>query len=181
MKEIICLGIDPGLANTGYAVVSFCNGQFKLIKGNMIKTNKDHCDALRLRFILKCCMTLVDKYEPDYCAAEKFFAAVRVNPKTKKPVFDANVQKLNQVIGVILAACAMNKVEQYSPGTVKKCVGGHGRADKKGVQIGSEKILCLPEILKPDHVADAAAHAIIRIMNTPEYAQWEDQQNGIVF
>ena len=48
---MIVLGIDPGLGNTGYGVLSSLNNEFKLLDYGVIKTNSKDNLANRLNII----------------------------------------------------------------------------------------------------------------------------------
>ena len=45
------LGIDPGLGNTGYGIISVINNNFELIEYGVIKTNSKDKLANRLKII----------------------------------------------------------------------------------------------------------------------------------
>ena len=132
------LGIDPGTAIVGYAVVDYENGKYKPLDYGCIFTDKDEDMPVRLE------MAIEDLF---------FFK----NQKT--------VIKVGQARGVITLAGQKNKLNLYSytPLQVKMGIASYGRADKKQIQEMVKLMLKLDEIPKPDDAADALAIAITHI------------------
>ncbi|HLM83860.1 MAG TPA: crossover junction endodeoxyribonuclease RuvC [Candidatus Bathyarchaeia archaeon] len=149
------LGIDPGTATTGWAVVEEIKKNPRLVACGCVNTSKLKSDAERLVEIGRDIQTLVKKYKPDEAAIEDLFFFN--NQKTAITVAQAR--------GVVLYELKKNKlpIESYTPLQVKQALTGYGRADKKQIQLMVKNILNLKCIPKPDDAADAVAIAICHL------------------
>ncbi len=149
------LGIDPGTATTGWAVVEEVKKNPRLAACGCVNTSKLKSDAERLVEIGKDIRTLVKKYKPDEAAIEDIFFFS--NQKTAVTV--------SQARGVVLYELKKNKlpIRNYTPLQVKQALTGYGRADKKQIQLMIKNILKLKAIPKPDDAADAVAIAICHL------------------
>jgi len=149
------LGIDPGLADTGWGVLEDRNGSISYIDHGIIKTKADCPRAQRLFFILQCVRSIIDKYNPAEAAVETLYFGRNVSSAI--PVAEAR--------GVISAALAEKGVpmRELTPNAIKMGVVGFSGADKKQVQEMVKAILGLDKIPKPDHAADALGAAICAI------------------
>lgn len=149
------LGIDPGTATTGWAVVEEVRKNPRLVACGCVNTSKFHSDAERLVEIGRDIETLIKKYKPDEAAIEDLFFFT--NQKTAITVAQAR--------GVVLYELKKNKmpIEHYTPLQVKQALTGYGRADKKQMQLMVKNILKLDCVPKPDDAADAAAIAICHL------------------
>jgi crossover junction endodeoxyribonuclease RuvC len=148
---MIVLGIDPGTASTGYAIVEKTKS-FKCLDYDVIRTRAGLDPGERLRLINNELSKIIKKYEPDVLAIERLYFFK--NLKTAIPV--------SQAKGVILLTAAKKKlpVWEFAPLEIKLAVTGNGRADKKQVQESLKKRLKLKKIPKPDDAADALAAAL---------------------
>jgi crossover junction endodeoxyribonuclease RuvC len=149
------LGIDPGTATTGWAVIEEIKKNTRLIACGCINTSKIHSDEERLVEIGKDLLSIIKKYKPDEAAIEDLFFFK--NLKTAITVAQAR--------GVILYEIKKNLVPlfSYTPLQVKQALTGYGRADKKQIQLMVKNILNLKCVPKPDDAADAVAIAICHI------------------
>lgn len=152
MPKII-LGIDPGIADTGYGVVKKeKNGNLVCVDYGSIKTNSKIDLPERLE-ILSCRLTeLIEKYQPAIIAVEQLFFCKNV--KTALVVGHAR--------GVVLLTAKENKVPivEFTPLQIKQAVSTYGKASKLQVQKMVKLLLNLKELPKPDDAADALAAAI---------------------
>lgn len=153
---MLILGIDPGKATTGYALVKFDGQGFSLLDSGWIKTDKDSETGERLIIIEKRIGSLIAQYQPDVLSLERLFFFA--NAKT--------VMGVSEAMGVIKLAAAKKKVPvaEYAPLQIKMMITGNGRADKQAVKRAvrkAVKIRC-PKKKKTyfDDVADAVAVAI---------------------
>ncbi len=146
------IGIDPGTATTGFAILENINGNMKLITYGCIKTDKNSPAANRLQEIAQDLEFIIKKYQPSYAAVEKLF--FKTNVKTAISVAQAR--------GVILQKLTEHNIslQEYTPLEMKMSICGYGKADKKMVQQMVKMILNLNQIPKPDDAADAVALAI---------------------
>lgn len=148
----IILGIDPGLADTGYGVIKADNQQITFLAYGSIKTAKTSDLPERLKEIGGQLEKIIKKYRPNKVGLEKLFFCKNV--KTALLV--------GQARGVILATLAKYQLPLYelTPLAVKQGLTGYGGADKKQIQQMVKIVLKLKEIPKPDDAADALAIAI---------------------
>lgn len=149
---MIILGIDPGIATTGYGVIEKKGSSFNLITYGVISTKPDQPLPKRLDLLFCDLTTLIATHSPTHIAIEELF--FNTNAKTALIV--------GQARGVILLCAEKNNktIAGYTPLQVKMSVCGYGRADKKQVQYMVQKLLNLKEKPKPDDAADALAIAI---------------------
>ena len=151
MKEgAITLGLDPGLAITGYGVVQALPSGWKVIAAGVIKTVGGTPRAQRLREIYEETRGLIEAYHPDGVAIEEVFLAR--NARTAMLTAETR--------GALLMATADIPVRGYTPLQVKKRITGYGRATKSQVQATVKQLLHLSEIPRPDDVADGIALAL---------------------
>ena len=146
------LGIDPGMAIVGYALVNIENNNIELLTSGSIQTNKKLDDSKRLLEIYNDLSQIVEKYNPDCASVEQLFFFK--NQKTIIPVAEAR--------GVILTVLEKFKIPTYSytPMEVKQVLTGYGRADKKEVEQMVRITLGSQELPKLDDTVDAIAIAI---------------------
>lgn len=157
----LALGIDPGLATTGYGVVRMLeDGGLEAVTFGVIVTPPDMAAHQRLLLLHQDLRELVSSCHPDTCAVEKLF--FQRNVSTAIAVGEAR--------GVVMLTIAEAGLEvaEYTPNEVKQAVAGYGSADKRQVQEMVRTLLALPEIPKPDDAADALAIAITHL-NTRHY------------
>ncbi|MDD5291527.1 MAG: crossover junction endodeoxyribonuclease RuvC [Patescibacteria group bacterium] len=152
MEQII-LGIDPGLADTGYGIIEK-NERGRLIcrEYGVIKTKAKKELGERLEVVNKDLNKIIKKYKPKLIAVEQLFFCKNV--KTALLV--------GQARGVILLTARQNKIPtiEFTPLQVKQAVSSYGQAEKIQVQKMVKILLNLKELPKPDDAADALAIAI---------------------
>ncbi len=156
----IALGIDPGTAIVGYAVVMARGSELHMVACDVITTPAKMPLAQRLQLIYEGLTRLIATYKPDEAAMEELFFAK--NARTAMTVGHAR--------GVAMLALANGglSVAEYTPKQVKQAVTGYGGADKNQVGEMVRILLKLSAIPKPDDAADAAAVAICHL-NTASY------------
>lgn len=149
---MIILGIDPGIARVGWAVIETTRPNLKTISFGCIETDKSEKPERRLEQIHKAILLLCKKFHPDCMSVEELFFAA--NAKTAIGV--------GQSRGVILLSAAMAKIPvvSYTPLAVKRAITGDGKADKKQVLTMVMRILKLTKAPKLDDTADALAIAM---------------------
>lgn len=152
-KSMIILGIDPGIARLGFALLETTNpSHLNLLNCGVVETSKALSEAQRLCEIRSDLQILAHKYQPDILAIEKIFFFK--NPKTIIPVTQAR--------GVVLElACRLGlDIFEYTPLEVKKTITGQGMASKSELAQMVYQILDIQEPIKPDDAMDAVAIAI---------------------
>jgi crossover junction endodeoxyribonuclease RuvC len=156
---MIVLGIDPGLANTGYGVVARRGGQLVALDGGCVQTPAGLAPELRLAAIHARVGELLDEHEPGAVALEELY-------------FGANARSafaVGQARGAVMLAAGQRGVpcSGYTPQQVKGAVCGTGRAPKDQVGRMVQALLALAEPPTPDHAADALAVAICHVNHAP--------------
>lgn len=149
------LGIDPGTATTGWAILESKNGDIRPLAYGCISTARGDSDEDRLSEIAGDLEKIIKKYRPQEAAIEKIFFF-----KNQKTIIT-----VAQARGAILLTLSRNGVTVfgYTPLVVKQAITSYGRAQKKQVQEMTKNILGLKTIPRPDDCADAIAIAICHI------------------
>ncbi len=149
---MIIIGIDPGIAKTGYGIIERKKETIECLGFGAITTSADLGAEQRLEQIFKELSEIIKQYKPDIMGIEKLFFFK--NMKTALPVSEAK--------GVIMLLGAKEKltIYQLTPLQVKMGICGYGRAEKQQVQRMIKEILHLEKIPKPNHAADALGVAI---------------------
>jgi len=158
-RVVIVLGIDPGLANTGFGVVQRRGGRLVALDGGCLRTPARSAPEVRLAAVHDRVSALLDEHEPDAVALESLF-------------FGDNARSafaVGQARGVVMLAAGQRGIacHDYTPQQVKGAVCGSGRAEKDQVQRMVAAVLGLAELPRPDHAADALAVAICHANHAP--------------
>lgn len=151
----IILGIDPGIADTGYGVIMDEGGRLSCLAYGSIKTKAGAALADRLVSLNQELDAIIKKYQPELAAIEQLF-------------FNKNVRTaliVGQARGVALLTLKQNglPVIDFTPAQVKQAVSAYGQAPKKQVQKMVKLILNLATLPQPDDAADALAIAICAV------------------
>ncbi|MBI4280018.1 MAG: crossover junction endodeoxyribonuclease RuvC [Armatimonadetes bacterium] len=150
---ITALGIDPGLAETGYAVLSGGAGGFVLRDAGILHTAARDGLATRLADLHRDLAKVLDEYPCDMMVVEDLYAFGR-SPRTAIVMGHAR--------GIILLAATLRStpVVPLPPAAVKRALVGSGQASKAQIQRMVEHLVALPRPVS-DHVADAVALALV--------------------
>lgn len=157
-KILRVLGIDPGLANTGFGIVDFCNGRYRMVSYGCITTGADEPHGQRLMKIYSNLCAIIDEFKPDEAGMETLYFARNVTSAL-------SVAEARGVCTLCLAQHGI-KLGEYQPNQIKQAVTGTTKADKNLVEKYIKILLGLEVEPKPDHAADALAGAITHIHNT---------------
>ncbi len=163
-ERLVTIGLDPGLATTGYGVVRATLRGWEVVAGGVIETDKKTPRSQRLREIFDEARALIDSHQPTGVAIEEVYLAT--NAKTAMRTAEAR--------GVILMAASGVPVRGYTPLQVKKRITGYGRANKAQVQAMVKRLLRLAETPKPDDMADGLALAICYLLDLRGPAKSDD-------
>ena len=147
------MGVDPGIASTGYGVIEAeGHERLTLVAHGMITTSSKMLHGDRLKYIYGEISDKLEKHHPDALAIEGLF-----HSKNLKSLVD-----VSEAIGVVtLAASHFNiAVTKFTPLKVKSAIVGFGRADKGQVQEMIKRLLKLENLPEPHHVSDVLAVAI---------------------
>jgi crossover junction endodeoxyribonuclease RuvC len=161
---MIVLGIDPGLASTGYGVVATGasaggGGRLVALDGGVIRTPADRPHERRLADIHGSVAELLDKHGPAALALEELYFGQ--NARTAFAV--------GQARGVVMLAAGERSIPcwSYTPQQVKGAVCGSGRAGKEQVARMVKVLLGLTTEPRSHHMADALAVAICHSNRAP--------------
>ncbi len=149
------LGIDPGLANTGWGVIDYVDSRYRLIDYGVIETKKEHSHGERLLEIFNRMNCIISEHKPSIAGMENLFFSK--NASSAMGVAEAR--------GVLILSLTQNCIDliEFTPNDIKKSVTGTASADKALVQKYVSLLLGLAVTPKPDHAADAIAAAITRV------------------
>lgn len=148
----VILGIDPGLANTGWGIVRQQGPRLSCVAYGCISTDPKSSLSLRLRKVYEQVSAVVQRFQPSCVGIETVWFGQNVTAAFST----------GQARGAALVACASEDicVEEFTPRQIKLAVVGTGSADKNQVQYMVKQVLALEKPPSPDHAADALAAAI---------------------
>jgi crossover junction endodeoxyribonuclease RuvC len=151
MAVVRILGIDPGLAITGYGLIEKDGAHLAYIASGRIRSRETEPLPRRLSTILGGLAEVIAGYAPLEVAVEEVF--VNVNPKS--------TLLLGQARGACISAAVLAElpVSEYTAMQVKQAVVGNGHARKEQVQEMVKRLLRLAAAPSAD-AADALACAI---------------------
>jgi crossover junction endodeoxyribonuclease RuvC len=150
------LGIDPGLAATGFALIGSLKKGGDLCSWGAIKTMSSMGTPQRLEKIYQSVCELLEAWQPDVMVLEDVFVLDK---------FPNAAVQLGEVRGVIYLAAQQHATEVFKirPTEVKSCLTGNGRASKEQVSQAVKRMLNRRDDIKPDHASDAAALALMAL------------------
>lgn len=146
------LGVDPGVATVGFAVLDSEKNRQSLVTCGVITTPAKTQLSSRLERIYRDLNELIAQFSPAVMAVEELF-------------FSKNITTGIAVAhgrGVILLSGhqAGLQIYEYTPMQVKQAVVGYGLAEKKQVMEMVRRLLHLQAVPRPDDAADAVAIAL---------------------
>lgn len=146
------LGIDPGLARLGWAIVTQREGKPTLVGCGCIETAPHQPTPLRLRLLWRRLSDIIREYRPERMAIEKLYFTKNIS--TGIAVGEAR--------GVALLAAAELDLPliELTPTAIKLAVTGDGRADKRQVGKMIQLLLRLRRLPQHDDTTDAIAVAL---------------------
>lgn len=152
---MLVLGIDPGVALTGYGLLEGSTDDARLVASGVITTTSACSLPRRLLVVHDELIRLIERYRPQVAAVEELFFGR--NARTALMVGHGR--------GVALLALAEAglTVHEYKPLQVKQAVVGYGRARKEQVQEMLRLLLRLEAVPQPDDAADAVAVALCHL------------------
>ena len=75
MKKIRVLGIDPGLAHTGFGIVDAAGGTLRMVSYGVIETASSEDHSTRLLAIYNRLLAVIDEFRPDEAEMEALYFA----------------------------------------------------------------------------------------------------------
>jgi crossover junction endodeoxyribonuclease RuvC len=156
---MVVIGIDPGVANTGFGIVERRGPALLALDGGVIRTSASEPLELRLAAIASRVEELCAEHRPAAMAIESIY-------------FGRNAEsafQVGQARGAVVAVAGRNEipVASYTPQQIKRAVCGSGAAGKAQVQTMVGALLDLPGDVPPDHAADALAVGICHLNGAP--------------
>ncbi len=158
---MIFIGIDPGTATTGFAIVDVSPKKGSiLIDSGVISTPAGVVMHDRLNMLHKELSEIVKKNIPSIMIIEKLF--FNTNVKTAMTV--------GQARGIALLVASQKKMEvfEYTALEAKKAITGYGRADKKEMQKAVMEMMNLDKIVKVDDANDAVAMVLCHLKKSTD-------------
>ncbi len=148
------IGIDPGLARVGYGIVDEIEGKKIMLDCGIIETKSTQTEEKRLIEISNDLDLIINKWNPNYAAVEKFFF---YRSSTTISVVQAR--------GVIIMTLGKHNlhIQEFPPMQIKLAVTGYGHSDKDEVLKSVMHELNITSPPKPDDAADALAIALTGI------------------
>lgn len=149
---MVIIGIDPGLANTGWGIVETRGQVCRARAYGCIHTEADERLTDRLGSIFTQLSKVIGKFSPQVVSIEDIY----FGNNTRSAILTAHAR------GAALVACSTAglDVASYTPMQIKQSVVGTGAADKHQVTYMVRNLLALDHDPKPDHCADALAAAV---------------------
>jgi crossover junction endodeoxyribonuclease RuvC len=168
--SVIILGVDPGLANTGWGLVEAQGSRLRCMGYGCIRTTPAEGTARRCRLVCDGLAEVIRRHRPTESALENIYFNRNV----------ATAMATGQARGAALVAIAQADMEfaEYGPGEIKLAVVGSGAADKTQVTYMVRAILGLDHDPTPDHAADALAAAICHAHQRVARARQRDAAAG---
>jgi len=159
-KKIRLLGIDPGIARTGYGVVDMWDEHVHHIAHGCLETDKDDPRQDRILDLYRQFKKVLEEFKPDLAGVEHLYAGR--NATTAIQVAEAR--------GVILLGLAQNSIPSraYAPASIKLTLTESGRATKLEVREVVMMQLGLEKPPQPDDASDALACALTLLYDTLE-------------
>lgn len=156
MFDSTVLGVDPGLARVGLAVVGRRDRTNRLIEARTLRTPADLDESRRLERVATAVAEAIHTHRPDAVAVER----VAWNRN------QVSALRVARAIGAVMveAARAGLPVEEYGPNEVKVAVTGAGNADKTDVRLALRRIHGLRDVPTQADAADAAAVALAHLL-----------------
>jgi len=158
MFETCVLGIDPGLARLGLAVLARRDRRPAIVWAGTVETSRDQPEAARLHVISQAVRATIAEHRPVSVALER--VAWNVNKVSAMAVARA--------AGVIMAAAAEAgvPVEEYGSREVKSAITGSGGADKAQIVAALTRVHGLTDVPRQVDAADAVAIALTHLVRS---------------
>jgi crossover junction endodeoxyribonuclease RuvC len=156
MFDTTVLGVDPGVARLGLAVVGRRDRKAVLVWATTVRTPADLAESVRLRLLATAVREAIAEHRPQAVAIER----VAWN---RNQVSALQVARATGAVMVVASEAGL-PVEEYGPSEVKSAVTGIGNADKRQVQQALERIHGLRDVPRQPDAADAVAVALTHLV-----------------
>lgn len=170
------MGIDPGTNFMGYAILKAYGKNQKpvLLVSGVLDMGKIADPYLKLQYIFKRTLQVIDSYQPDELAIESQFYGKNVQ----------SMLKLGRAQGVAMAAALSRDIPicEYAPLKIKMSITGNGQASKEQVADMLKRMLhikdemMLPQLDATDGLAAAYCHYLqsTKPETHKDYKNWHD-------
>ena len=155
MFDSCVLGVDPGVAKVGLAVVARHDRSNELRWAATIQTSSELAESRRLRLLAEALRDAIVEHRPAVVAVER----VAWN---RNQVSAIQVARATGAL-MLVAAQAELSVYEYGPNEVKQAVTGLGNADKRQVRAALVRIHGLRDVPSQPDAADAVAVALTHL------------------
>lgn len=155
MFDSLVLGVDPGLARLGLAVVGREGRRPVLLWSDTVLTPVGMPESLRLRHVADAVRQAIASHGPASVAIER----VAFN---RNQVSALTIARVTGAVMVVAADAGLS-VDEYSPTEVKSVVTGAGDADKAQVRMALTRMHGLRDVPSQVDAADAVAIALTHL------------------
>ncbi len=151
---MIALGVDPGLAATGYAVLEAANGHLNVRQLGCARSRSRRPMEQRVRTIYDELAEVLARWHPDLTILEGLYSDYG---------FPRTAILMGHVRGVICLAAGQTgaRVVELAPAEVKRALTGSGRAGKEQIRRAVTRMLNLADPPDSEHICDALALALV--------------------
>ena len=151
------IGIDPGLAETGFGVVHGSTSRIRDYSFGTIRTSKAETLPDRLHHIFSELSSILDSQKPNLIVIEDIFSLKE---------YQKSGIVLGKVCGVILLACSQCGVRamEVPVREVKRILTGSGSASKSQMERVVRHLLKRDKPITPLHASDAIALALVGVL-----------------
>ena len=161
-KSKTCLGIDPGVSNTGWAVVSRKRcGQFAIVACGCISTHKRDREAMRVLQIYNAIREVLHQHVPNLLSVERVFF-------NQNPISCLSTAGVSYVCQLAAEQTGIQSMT-FTPQQVKSACGAGTRASKETVKRFVSKVTRTQ--INNSHIADATATAIAGLLKLSTYQE----------
>jgi crossover junction endodeoxyribonuclease RuvC len=154
--ERLVVGVDPGMAATGLAVVAGGpRGQAEIVSATTVRTRADAAEGDRLQEVYRALRDALEAVRPEAVAVERLMWGRNVG----------SAMGVARATGVMLLAAAEAgvPVREYAPLEVKMAVAGSGSAGKPQVRQALRRLHGLSDTPRDPDAADAVAVALCHL------------------
>jgi crossover junction endodeoxyribonuclease RuvC len=154
VTSFTAIGVDPGLARTGFAVIEVRDGKAVVQQWDAVATDCRETMPRRLHLLFDTITGLLKEWRAEVLVVEDVFFL---------PKYPKAAMQLGAVHGILNLAAAISNVRvlEMKPTEVKRALTGNGRAPKAQVEQVVRRMCALKCAIKPDHASDALALAVV--------------------
>ena len=155
MFDSVVMGVDPGVASTGVAVVRRDGSRHDVVWATTVRTPAGQAEATRLRSVYVAVRQAISEHRPASVAIERLMWGKNAG----------SAMSVARASGVVLLAAAEAglSIDEYAPLEVKMAVTGAGNADKAAVRRSLTQVLRVQGVPDQPDAADAVAVAVCHL------------------